>query len=84
MNTLKERKLRVLSILSENLKNPQPQVVGIEKIAADMGLSLGETRQLLLRMDEAGEIKSDMEGQYSLITPAGLGWLTSVQAGARN
>lgn len=84
MNTLRELKLRVLSILSENLKNPQPQVVEIDKIAADLQLSLGETRQLLLRMDEAGEIKSDMEGQYSLITPAGLCWLTSVQAGARS
>lgn len=84
MNTLRELKLRVLSILSENLKNPQPQVVEIDKIAADLQLSLGETRQLLLRMDEAGEIKSDMDGQYSLITPAGLCWLTSVQAGARS
>lgn len=84
MNTLRELKLRVLSILSDNLKNPQPQVVEIEKIAADLQLSLGETRQLLLRMDEAGEIKSDMDGQYSLITPAGLGWLTSVQAGVRS
>jgi len=78
-----ENKIRVLSILSDNLKNPQPQVVGIERIAAELKLSLNDTRQLLLRMDEAGIIKSDMEGQYSLITREGLCWMNSVQDGAR-
>lgn len=84
MNKIKEKKLRVLSILSDNLKNPQPQVVGIKKIAGELRLSIDETRQLLLRMDEAGEIKSDMEGQFSLITPAGLCRLTAMQEGARS
>lgn len=84
MKKLTEHKLRVLSILRENLKNPQPQVVGIDKIAGQLQLSLYETRQLLLRMDEAGEIESDMEGQYSLITPIGLCRLTSMQEGARS
>ncbi|KJS02801.1 MAG: hypothetical protein VR65_03875 [Desulfobulbaceae bacterium BRH_c16a] len=82
MKKMKETRLRVLGILSENLKNPQPQVVGIEKIADELQLSIAQTRQLLLIMAEAGEIESDMEGQYSLITPAGLFWLTSMQEGA--
>lgn len=82
MKKMKETRLRVLGILSENLKNPQPQVVGIEKIADELQLSIAQTRQLLLMMAEAGEIESDMEGQYSLITPAGLFWLTSMQEGA--
>lgn len=80
MNTVNDRKLRVLNILRENLKHPQPQVVGIEKIAGDLQLSLYETRQLLLRMDQAGEIESGMEGQYALITPVGLCRLTGVPA----
>ena len=84
MKKMKETKLRVLGILSENLKNPQPQVVGIEKIADELQLSIAQIRQLLLIMAEAGEIESDMEGQYSLITPAGLFWLTSMQEGARS
>lgn len=81
MNTLCANKLRVLGILRENLKNPQPQVVAIEKIAQDLQLSLDETRQLLRRMDEAGEIESDMEAHYSLITPIGLGRLTALGEG---
>ena len=83
MKKLREKKILVLSILCENLKNPQPQVVSIDQIADTLQLSIIETRQLLLKMDEAGEIQSDMEGRYSLITPAGLCWLSSIQEGAR-
>ncbi len=77
MNTIKEKKLRVLSILCENLKNPQPQVVGIRRISDALQLSLKETRQLLLTMDQAGEIQSEMDGNYSLITPVGISCLNS-------
>jgi predicted Rossmann fold nucleotide-binding protein DprA/Smf involved in DNA uptake len=72
MHALIDKKLRVLAILSDNLKNPHPQVVSIDLIAADLRLSLGETRQLLLKMDQEGEIMSDPDGRYSLITPTGL------------
>ena len=67
-----EKKLQILSILSDNLSNPQPQVVGVDKIEGALELSIKETRQLLLRMDQAGEIQSDLDGTYSLITAAGL------------
>ena len=77
MKSIKENKLRVLSILCENLKNPQPEVVGIDRISGELQLSLKETRQLLLNMDQTGEIQSDMDGNYSLITPAGLSCLNS-------
>ncbi|PHR28733.1 MAG: hypothetical protein COA36_05385 [Desulfotalea sp.] len=72
MKMMKEDKLRILSILSNNLTNPQPQVVDIKTIAAATQLDLKETRQLLLRMDQDGEIQSDIDGNYSLITLAGL------------
>ncbi|MBU1566079.1 MAG: hypothetical protein KJ630_10670, partial [Proteobacteria bacterium] len=67
MENIKENKFRVLCILCENLRNPQPQVVSIEKIAEELKQGVREIRQLILRMNEAGEIESDLEGQYSLI-----------------
>lgn len=79
MKKLMEKKLLVLSILFENLRNRQPQVVGIEKFATEMQLELGEIRQLLLCMNEAGEIESDLDGQYSLITQTGLCLLNSMK-----
>jgi CTP-dependent riboflavin kinase len=83
MENIKETKFRVLCILCENLRNPQPQVVGIEKIAEELQQGVRETRQLLLRMNETGEIESDVEGQYSLITQTGLSLHTSMQSGLR-
>ena len=82
MKMMKEDKLRILSILSNNLSNPQPQVVDIQTIAAAIKLSLKDTRQLLLRMDQDGEIQSDMDGNYSLITLAGLSSLNAAQLSA--
>lgn len=79
MKMIKEDKLRILSILSHNLTNPQPQVVDIKTIAAATKLSLKETRQLLLRMDQDGKIQSDIDGNYSLITAAGLSSLNATQ-----
>lgn len=83
MKIMKEDKLRILSILSHNLTNPQPQVVDIETIATATKLSLKETRQILLRMDQDGEIQSDIDGSYSLITQAGLSSLNANQMGTR-
>lgn len=79
MKMMKENKLRILRILSHNLTNPQPQVVDIQTIAAATSLSLKDTRQLLLRMDQDGEIQSDIDGSYSLITPIGLSSLNETQ-----
>lgn len=82
MKMMKKDRVKILSILCKNLKNPQPHVVDIETIAAAIKLSLKETRQLLLRMDHDGEIQSDMDGNYSLITPAGLSSLHETQMSA--
>lgn len=72
MKPTTENRLKILGILNENLQNPCPQVVSIDAIAEVLQTSLTETRQLLLQMDQAGEIQSDIDGKYSLITPAGL------------
>ncbi len=78
MKKMKEDRLRVLNILCDNLRNPQPQVVGIEKIAEELQQNQKETRQLLLSMNKAGEIESDLEGRHALITRAGLHLLNSI------
>lgn len=72
MQTKADNRLSVLGILNKNLQNPQPQVVSINTIANELKIGTRETRQLLLQMDQAGEIQSDIDGNYSLITPAGL------------
>ncbi|MFH0780598.1 MAG: hypothetical protein V2B20_01405 [Pseudomonadota bacterium] len=80
---LVEKKLHILNILSDNLKNPHPQVVSIERIADGLNLSLIEVRQILLKMDQEGEIESDIDGRYSLITPVGLDRLDALRYCAR-
>jgi len=79
MASLNDQKLRVLTILRDNLNNPQPQVVGIETIAAELELSLYDARQLLLRMDAIGVIKIDLDAQYALITSTGMSWIRDTQ-----
>lgn len=83
MASISDLKLRVLTILRDNLNNPQPQVVGIETIAEELQLSLLETRQLLLRMDQAGVIKIDLEANYALITSVGMNWVRNVKGAAK-
>lgn len=78
MKKMKEDRLRVLGILRENLRNRQPQVMGLEKIAEELQKNQKETRQLLLSMNKAGEIESDLEGEHALITRAGLSLLNSI------
>lgn len=72
MKPERENRYRVLDLLCENLSNPHPQVMSIETIAMKLHLSVKEARELLLRMGQTGEIQSTIEGNHSLITPAGL------------
>jgi len=73
--SLEYRKQRVLSVLSENLKQPQPEVVDSVRIAEALHMELAETRQIIKILSEAGAVESDLDGQYSLITREGLLWL---------
>jgi DNA-binding IclR family transcriptional regulator len=69
------RKQRVLSVLSENLKQPQPEVVDSVRIAEALQMGLAETRQIVKILSEAGAVESDLDGEHSLITREGLLWL---------
>ncbi len=69
------KKLQVLHILNENLKNPEPQLVRSNDIANQLNLSLPETQLLLKIMNDMGVIESNIEGHLSLITSKGLHYL---------
>ena len=68
-------KYQVLHILSQNLNNPQPQLVNSSDIANQLKLSLLETQRLLKIMNNMGVIESNMDLQLSLITRKGLQYL---------
>lgn len=68
----KGHRFQVLNLLHENLENQAPQVVSIDKIAHALQMNVDDTRQLLFWMDQNGQIQSNMEGNYSLLTRAGL------------
>jgi transcription initiation factor IIE alpha subunit len=70
-----ENKCRVLTILSENLKSPRPEVVDSSTIAEKLQLKIAETRQVIRMLHEKGAVVCDLDGEYSLITPQGLHWL---------
>ena len=69
------KKIQVLHILSENLKNPQPQLVRSTDIANQLNLTIPETYLLLKVMNDMGVIESNVDHQLSLITQEGLHFL---------
>ncbi len=71
-------KRQVLSILAENLKNAQPQVVDSCEIAERLEMGVKETCQLIKVMNKMGIVESDQDGQRSLITRDGLGLLEAL------
>ncbi|WP_136809616.1 hypothetical protein [Desulfosediminicola flagellatus] len=73
--SLNQYTLQVLAILSENLQNPQPQLVPTEAIAGQMGIKLPQLHQVLKTMDGMGIIQTDPDLRYTLITRKGLNYL---------
>jgi predicted transcriptional regulator len=69
------KKLQVLAILLDNLKNPRPQLVRSTDIASKLNISIKEIQQLLKVMDSMGVIKTNVEGQLSLITQEGVQYI---------
>ena len=68
----RQHKIKVLCLLVENLKNPEPQVVSVEQIAWKLQMDVQQTRQLLFCMSQAGQIQNNEDGDYALLTRAGL------------
>ena len=73
--SLKMKKIQILTILFENLKEKPPQLVPSTSIAEKLDICLADLRQLLKSMEGMGVIETDPEQQYNLITPKGLSWL---------
>lgn len=73
--SLNQHRIQVLTILSKNLDNPQPQLVPTTAIAGQMDIRFSELQQVLLAMDGMGVIQTDPDLQYSLITRKGLNYL---------
>lgn len=73
--SLETKKLQVLNILSQNLNNPNPELVASNDIASQLNLSLSETHLLLKIMNDMGVIESNVDHHLSLITPKGLHYL---------
>lgn len=66
---------RILRILSENLNNPQPEVVASLNIALALQMEPARARQVIKVLDQVGSVVTDLEGSHVLITPQGLQWL---------
>ncbi len=66
------KKLQVLHVLSQNLRNPQPGLVSSDVIAHQLELTLPETELLLKVMNDMGVIKSNVDHRLSLITREGM------------
>ena len=67
-------KLSILSILSDNLKETEPQLVPSKVIAGRLNLDVSELRPVLKSMEGTGVIETDPDLQYTLITREGLHW----------
>jgi DNA-binding IclR family transcriptional regulator len=72
--------VQVLTILSENLANPQPQLVPTTTIAGRLELGVNQLRPLLRTMEGMGVIQSDPDLRYHLITAEGVRWLRERQS----
>ena len=73
--------VQVLAILSENLVNPQPQLVPTATIAGRLERGVNQLRPLLRTMEGMGVIQSDPDLRFHLITAEGLRWLRERQPG---
>jgi len=73
--SLNQHKLQVLTILSDNLRTSQPQLVPTTTIAGKMGMGLPKLHQILKTMDGMGIIQTDSDLQFSLITQKGMSYL---------
>lgn len=69
---LNEREMRILSLLGENAKQPNPSIINSETIAEKLHLSLYETRNIIKCLRNIECVQSDLEGNLSLITRKGM------------
>lgn len=71
---MQKLKLRILGILSDNLKENPPQLVPSTAIAGRLDLDMPQLQQVLKSMEGMGVIETDPDLQFNLITREGLLW----------
>ena len=71
--------LQILTILSKNLQNLQPQLVSTAAIAEAIDLKLSKLHLVLHTMNAIGLIQTNSDLQYNLITRKGLNFLGEQQ-----
>lgn len=72
----KQHKIAILSILSENLDNPSPELFPTIMIENQMDISGKVLRQTLKSMQGMGVIQTDPDLRFNLITKEGITWLS--------
>ena len=70
--SMQESQLRILTVLSDNLQEAEPQLVPSATIAGRLNMKMTELRQVLKSMEGQGIIETDPDLQYTLITRKGL------------
>lgn len=73
--SMQENTRRILAVLSDNLREAEPQLVLSETIAGRLNMPMPELQQILKSMDGNGIIETDPDLQRNLITRKGLLWL---------
>lgn len=70
-----QEQFQILSVLSENLATPHPQLVPTATISRKIGMERPKLQQLLRYMNGEGTIQSTDDLRYTLITSKGLNYL---------
>ena len=78
---LQQRKLEMLSVLSDNLLNPRPLPMRTSVIASRLNVGEAELHTVLKVMHGIGFIETDPDLSYTLITRSGLSYLKEQGAG---
>lgn len=75
-----KHQLQVLTILTKNLHNPQPQPVPTSTIAGEMDIQVPKLQTILNTMHAMGLIQTNSDLKYNLITREGLNYLDEQQS----
>lgn len=75
--------IKVLEILVDNLATGSPQVVHTEYVASHMRISKKVAKNLVMSLHASGDVVTDIEGRFALITAKGYGTFQQAVQGAR-
>lgn len=71
---LVSRKFEILRIFNENLEGTTPQLIASVKIAERLKIQKSTAQNFLRELHNHGDIITNLEGEFSLITLQGHSW----------